>query len=64
MKIEKIADVVKKSGLEMDMESVAFAEELIRLCSRIVFYGDPSDSNRLKIGRELCEYFGVENVGS
>lgn len=64
MKIEKITDVVKKSGLELDTESITFAEDLVRLCSRIVFYGDPSDGNRLKIGRELCEFFGVENVGS
>lgn len=42
-----------------DRELVLFAENLVRECSKVIYYGDPSDGNRLKIGRELTNFFGV-----
>jgi len=43
-----------------DRELVLFAENLIKECSKLVMYGEPSDGNRLKIGREINDYFGVK----
>lgn len=44
---------------EYDRELVLFAENIIRECSKVIYYGDPSDGNRLKIGRELSKFFDV-----
>ena len=45
---------------DYDIELMRFAENLVSECSKLVMYGEPSDGNRLKIGREINDYFGVK----
>jgi hypothetical protein len=36
-----------------------FAKLIIQECSNVVFYGDPDETSRLKIGREILKHFNI-----
>ena len=44
----------------MIFDKQKFAELIVRECAVLVFNGDPEDGQRMKIGQEIKEHFGVE----
>lgn len=59
---ERIKELLDQSTYEIlgvkQVDQKLFANLIVEHCARVVFNGDPKDGQRLKIGREIKEYFG------